>query len=63
MFIAKAMDVELVRFSAPDLGKMRTFLEDFGMIAVEDAGDGVLRIRGTGDAPPCTKQSKARRAS
>ena len=49
--IAKALDVESVRFSAPDLTKMREFLEDFGLSAAEDRGDGVLRMRGTGDAP------------
>ena len=49
--IAKAVDVESVRFSAPDLPKMRVFLEDFGMTATEDLGDGVLRMRGTGDTP------------
>ena len=49
--IAMAVDVESVRFSAPDLVQMRTFMEDFGLSAAEDAGDGVLRMRGTGDAP------------
>lgn len=49
--IAKAVDVESVRFSAPELGKMRQFLEDFGLSAAEDVGDGVLRMRGHGDAP------------
>ncbi len=49
--IAKAIDVESVRFSAPDLMQMRTFLEDFGLSPAEDAGDGVLRMRGTGDVP------------
>lgn len=49
--IAKAVDVESVCFSAPDLGKMRTFLEAFGLIAVEGTGDGVLRMRGIGTAP------------
>lgn len=44
-------DVESVRFSAPDLAQMRRFLLDFGMSEAEDAGDGVLRMRGTGDAP------------
>ncbi|HVR90593.1 MAG TPA: VOC family protein [Novosphingobium sp.] len=49
--IAKAVDVESVRFSAPDLGQMREFLEDFGLSAADDVGDGVLRMRGTGDGP------------
>lgn len=49
--IAKAADVESVRFSAPDLARMRGFLEDFGLRAAEDFGDGVLRMRGVGDAP------------
>jgi catechol-2,3-dioxygenase len=49
--IAKAVDVESVRFSAPDLTQMQTFLKDFGLSTVEDAGDNVLRMRGTGDAP------------
>jgi len=49
--IAKAIDVESVRFSAPDLHKMRKFLEDFGLQEAEDVGDGVLRMRGIGDAP------------
>ena len=49
--IAKAVDVESVRFSAPDLPKMRAFLEDFGMTATKDLGDGVLRMRGTSDTP------------
>lgn len=48
--IAKAVDVESVRFSAPDLSRMQAFLEDFGMSAAQDAGDGVLRMRGTGPA-------------
>ncbi len=49
--IAKAIDVESVRFSAPDLAKMRSFMMDFGLSDAEDAGDGVLRMRGSGDAP------------
>jgi catechol 2,3-dioxygenase-like lactoylglutathione lyase family enzyme len=51
MTIAMAIDVESVRFSAPDLHKMRAFLEDFGLREAEDVGDGVLRMRGIGDAP------------
>jgi hypothetical protein len=51
MSIIKIEDVESVRFSAPDLEKMRLFLKDFGMSEAENVGDGVLRMRGTGDAP------------
>lgn len=51
MSISKALDVESVRFSAPDLAKMRDFLLDFGLRDAEESGDGVLRMRGTGDAP------------
>ena len=49
--IAKAVDLESVRFSAPDLPRMRAFLEDFGLAPVEDMDDGVLRMRGTGKTP------------
>ena len=49
--IAKAVDVESVRFAAPDLDLMRKFLADFGMHDAEDAGDGILRMRGVGTAP------------
>ena len=48
--VAKAVDVESVRFSAPDLPRMQAFLEDFGMRAAQDAEDDVLRMRGTGPA-------------
>ncbi len=51
MSIIKMVDVESVRFSAPDLSVMEKFLEDFGMVKAEDNDDGVLRMRGTGDAP------------
>lgn len=51
MSTIKAQDVEYVRFRAPDLARMRSFLLDFGMVDAEDAGDGVLRMRGTGTAP------------
>ncbi len=40
-----------MRFSAPDLQHMQQFLTDFGLTAAADSGDGVLRMRGTGDAP------------
>lgn len=49
--IAKALDLESVRFSAPDLNKMQQFLTDFGLSKAEETSDGVLRMRGTGDAP------------
>lgn len=44
-------DLESIRFSAPDLLRMRSFLLDFGLLEAADAGDGVLRMRGSGDAP------------
>ncbi|NWB97020.1 VOC family protein [Pseudomonas gingeri] len=47
----KILDVESVRFSAPDLQQMKAFLMDFGMVEADDLGDGVLRMRGTGTAP------------
>ena len=51
MAVITVDDVESVRFSAPDLPRMRAFLIDFGMTPAEDGGDGVLRMRGTGSAP------------
>jgi len=52
MSIAKAYDVAHVRFRAPDLDKMRSFLLDFGMVdAVPLQEDGRLFMRGTGRAP------------
>jgi catechol 2,3-dioxygenase-like lactoylglutathione lyase family enzyme len=51
MSVIKVQDVAFVRFAAPDLSKMRAFLSDFGLSDAEDAGDGVLRMRGLGDAP------------
>ena len=51
MSIIKIVDVESVRFGCPDLERMRRFLLDFGLIPAEDAHDGVMRMRGTGDAP------------
>ena len=47
----KVEDIESVRFAAPDLAQMRQFLCDFGLTDAADAGDGVLRMRGTGTAP------------
>ncbi len=43
--------VESVRFAAPDLQMMRAFLLDFGLVDAASSNDGVLRMRGTGDAP------------
>ncbi|WP_395336377.1 VOC family protein [Novosphingobium sp. BL-8H] len=43
--------IESVRFSAPDLPQMREFLIEFGLLDAGDCADGVLRMRGTGDAP------------
>ncbi|MBP7338629.1 VOC family protein [Niveispirillum sp.] len=51
MSLSKAIDIASVRFSAPDLQAMRAFLHDFGLRVAEDAGDGVLRMRGLGPAP------------
>jgi catechol 2,3-dioxygenase-like lactoylglutathione lyase family enzyme len=49
--VALAVDVESVRFSAPDLDQMRQFQLDFGLCDAEPAADDVLRMRGTGDGP------------
>jgi len=52
MSIAKAYDVAYVRFRAPDLAKMRSFLLDFGMVdAVSEPSPDSLFMRGTGGAP------------
>ncbi len=51
MAIIKVRDIESVRFSAPDLDRMRSFRLDFGLSDAEDPHDGVLRMRGTGTAP------------
>src|ERR1700761_2188250 len=50
MSITKAEDVAYVRFSAPDLDAMRSFLGDFGMVEVSGA-DGEIFFRGAGSAP------------
>lgn len=47
----RVQDVESVRFSAPDLAQMRSFLLDFGLVDAEPSNDGVLRMRGSGTAP------------
>jgi hypothetical protein len=51
MSTAIALDLEFARFAAPDLNIMHGFLSDFGMRDVADLGDGILRMRGTGDVP------------
>lgn len=51
MPISRAIDIEAVKFSAPDLEVMQAFLSDFGMRPAPDVGDGVLRMRGAGGAP------------
>lgn len=51
MSITRILNVESVRFGAPDLNVMRQFLLDFGLHDAEDAADGVLRMRGTTEAP------------
>lgn len=43
-------DIAHVRFSAPDLAAMKTFLEEFGLAPVA-SDDGVLYARGAGDQP------------
>lgn len=40
-----------VRYSAPDLDRMRAFLLDFGMHDAAPSDDGALRMRGGGEAP------------
>lgn len=44
-------DLEFVRFSAPDLDRMKGFLLDFGLVDAGGDTPGVLRMRGTGSAP------------
>jgi catechol 2,3-dioxygenase-like lactoylglutathione lyase family enzyme len=51
MSVIKVEDIAFIRYAAPDLGKMRTFLEDFGMMPAPEVGDGALRMRGAGSAP------------
>ena len=38
MPVIKIEDIAHVRFAAPDLGAMKSFLEDFGMHAFEQGG-------------------------
>jgi catechol 2,3-dioxygenase-like lactoylglutathione lyase family enzyme len=49
MSIIKIEDIAHVRFRAPDLGAMKTFLTDFGLTPFEEGG--VLYAAGTGAAP------------
>lgn len=51
MSITKVLDIESIRFAAPDLAPMRTFLLDFGLVDLGPQDDGVLRMRAWGDAP------------
>lgn len=50
MSLVKLEDVAFVRFGAPDLSAMRSFLEDFGLTAAE-ATERRLVMRGAGAAP------------
>lgn len=50
MSVIKIEDIAHVRFTAPDLGEMSTFLQEFGLVP-ELAVDGVLYARGAGTAP------------
>jgi len=50
MSTIKIEDIAFVRFRAPDLKEMRTFLEDFGLVIVA-ADEQRLFARGTGPAP------------
>ena len=50
MSILKIEDVAYVRFRAPDLGEMRAFVEDFGLVAVE-ASPTRLVARAAGPSP------------
>lgn len=50
MAVIKIEDVAYVRFSAPDLERMRVFLTDFGLSQVASS-DGALYMRGTGSNP------------
>lgn len=49
MPVTRVVDIAHVRFSAPDLGAMRKFLEDFGFTCFDQ--DGVLYARGTDGRP------------
>ncbi|MCG8442026.1 MAG: VOC family protein [Caulobacterales bacterium] len=52
--VSKAADIAYVRFQVPDLARMGTFLEDFGLTVSEGrtaAGARALYSRGTGGSP------------
>lgn len=50
--LIKVRDLAYIRYAAPDLGPVRRFLEDFGMVAADDGTrDGVLRMKGAGPRP------------
>lgn len=51
MSVIKVQDVEYVRFAAPDLGLMRTFLLDFGLIDSVVQSEDRLLMRASGDSP------------
>ena len=51
MSIITVQDIAYVRFGAPDLALMRTFLLDFGLIDAEPGEDQCLRMRGSGPSP------------
>ena len=50
MSLIKIVDIEYVRFRAPDLEAMRAFLEEFGLVEVETGGNGLF-MRGRGTSP------------
>ena len=50
MSTIKIADIAHVRFSAPDLDAMKTFLVEFGLTPIA-SGDGVLYVRGAGSQP------------
>lgn len=50
MSLIRIEDIAHVRFNAPDLRSMATFLQEFGLALVPSA-DGVLYARGAGPAP------------
>ncbi len=50
MSIIQIEDIAFVGFTAPDLGAMRAFMEDFGAVVAEASNDR-LYMRGTGSAP------------
>lgn len=50
MSIIRIEDIAHVRFTAPDLNLMSTFVQEFGLVP-ELAADGVLYARGAGPAP------------